>query len=114
MISLIQKLSSGTCFFRTRFQLYCPGCGGTRALVALLQGDLLRSLQYNPLTVLFLADFLLMAVLDIIKLVSHRRRIYPGIRLWANLSLLIFLVLYSALRNYLWVVHGIDLLGDFT
>ena len=29
--------------------LYCPGCGGTRSLHALLEGHPLRSLLYHPI-----------------------------------------------------------------
>ena len=32
--------------------LYCPGCGSTRALHALLHGDLVQALAMNPLLVL--------------------------------------------------------------
>lgn len=37
------------CFFLTNVGMYCPGCGGTRALTALLQGHFLRALWYHPL-----------------------------------------------------------------
>lgn len=37
------------CLFRSLTGLYCPGCGGTRALRFLLKGDVLRSLWYHPL-----------------------------------------------------------------
>lgn len=37
------------CFFRTLFGMYCPGCGGTRALLALLGGHFLQALWYHPL-----------------------------------------------------------------
>lgn len=37
------------CFFLTFFDLYCPGCGGTRAFLALTRGQVLQSLWYHPL-----------------------------------------------------------------
>lgn len=37
------------CVFNTFFGLYCPGCGGTRAVEALLHGHLLKSLWYHPI-----------------------------------------------------------------
>ena len=37
------------CFFSTVAGFYCPGCGGTRAARALLQGHFLKALWYHPL-----------------------------------------------------------------
>lgn len=37
------------CFFTTVFGIYCPGCGGTRALIAMLHGHFLKALWYHPL-----------------------------------------------------------------
>lgn len=37
------------CLFDTVFGIYCPGCGGTRAVAALFQGRFLQSLWYHPL-----------------------------------------------------------------
>lgn len=36
------------CLFRFFTGLYCPGCGGTRAVKALLSGKILRSLYFHP------------------------------------------------------------------
>ncbi|HJJ28615.1 MAG TPA: DUF2752 domain-containing protein [Methanocorpusculum sp.] len=38
------------CVFRETLGIYCPGCGGVRSVVFLLQGDIVHSLQYHPFT----------------------------------------------------------------
>lgn len=40
-----------SCMFHLQTGLYCPGCGGTRAVYALLRGDILTSLFYYPCVV---------------------------------------------------------------
>lgn len=37
------------CLFSTVIGIYCPGCGGTRAVAALFHGQVLLSLWYHPL-----------------------------------------------------------------
>lgn len=37
------------CFFDAAFGIYCPGCGGTRALKALFHGRGLEAVWYHPL-----------------------------------------------------------------
>lgn len=45
---------SPRCPFRTATGLDCPGCGGTRALSALLGGDVVTAADHNVLTLLLL------------------------------------------------------------
>lgn len=50
------------CLLLTTLGLYCPGCGGTRAVEALFHGQLLTSLWYHPLvlyTVVIYGGFML-------------------------------------------------------
>ena len=50
------------CALRAMTGLYCPGCGGTRALIALMHGQLLKSLYCNaavPYTILFAAVYMI-------------------------------------------------------
>lgn len=46
------------CFFLRVFGIYCPGCGGTRALSALLHGHILKALWYHPFIPYFAVIYL--------------------------------------------------------
>ena len=49
---LIGKPPIFNCLIYENFGIYCPGCGCTRALINLFQGNIIKSLYYNP-TVLY-------------------------------------------------------------
>lgn len=48
VIDWIKQGQGFPCLFHWITGLYCPGCGGTRAIGALLQGQLLKSFCYHP------------------------------------------------------------------
>lgn len=50
ILPMLEKLPSG-CILYLFLGVYCPGCGGTRAVNALLHGHIFRSLWYHPLIV---------------------------------------------------------------
>lgn len=50
IMKLITLIRQGIpCLFYRATGIYCPGCGGTRAVKYLLEGKLLKSLWYHPL-----------------------------------------------------------------
>lgn len=63
------------CTMYQKYHLYCPGCGGTRAFLALLHGDIIRSFCYHPF-VLYAAviSFLFIGsnVLYRVRFIKHR------------------------------------------
>lgn len=80
--------------------LFCPGCGSTRALHALLHGDLTGALAMNPLLVLSLPAVALLA-LEWLRLLPERftplaTRLGHA-RAWA-----VVLIAYGVLRNLPW------------
>jgi len=70
--TVIVLLASGSvpCAFARLTHLPCPGCGSTRAMVALARGDLAGVLRSNPLAPLFTA---LVALLGVQALASIGR-----------------------------------------
>ncbi len=46
---VVPNFTQAECLFWHFWRAYCPGCGGTRALLALMEGDILLSIWYHPL-----------------------------------------------------------------
>ena len=64
------------CLFHRVTGLYCPGCGGTRAVWALLSGRPVLSFFYHPIVLYAAVLYLLFMVSHTIeRITSHRWRI---------------------------------------
>ena len=99
------------CLLHDFLHLYCPGCGGTRAIVALLRGQILHSLRCNPLSAYLAVGFL---VTDIRAGIAIARKQPFAIRipLWYFWIMLILAVITCIARNTLMITIGYDYLGD--
>lgn len=100
------------CAFHELFHLYCPGCGGTRAMFDLLKGQVLESLYHNPAVVLGIFLIAYYEIGAVVTLVKRNGRRY-GHQGWPVYAYLGVVGLYSLVRDILLVMAGIDLLGDF-
>lgn len=93
----------GDCRVFSHFHMYCPGCGGTRALIALARFDIIRSLQYNPfILVLIIYNLIFFYQLFTKKQIVKNSTAFIIIGLW---------ILYSIIRNIFLVYFGIDWLS---
>lgn len=101
----------GPCILHLMTGYYCPGCGGTRAVYALLRGDIWQSFCYHPFvlyTVVIGCWFMISQTIERashgrIKIGLHFREIY----MWIALGIIAvnFLV-----KNVVLLVWHIDLL----
>lgn len=98
------------CLFHLLTGLYCPGCGGTRALRALLAGNLALSFMYHPL-VPYIAAILGAELFSLaISKAAKNPRYYLGhekLFIYIGAGIAIANWLY---KNYMLVVKGADLL----
>ena len=102
------------CFVKERMKIYCPGCGGSRSLVALLHFDILKSFilfPALPISALMLLGF------DILSLACIVREDFSLLNKFSpNLLLIIPITIFISfiLKNLLLYFFGIDIIGDFT
>ena len=96
----ITKLDKTPCVWITYLGVYCPGCGGTRAVEALMQGEFLQSFLYHPV-VLYTAGMMGGYVS------SHALNIFTGGRVKALLFHGWYLYLMLAIIIVQWLVKNV-------
>ncbi len=79
--------------------ILCPGCGGTRAVLALLHGDVWLSLRCNP-SVAGIVIFLLLWYAEAVsKALGKPKRLFPrALGFW--LCVIVVLLMWAAARNF--------------
>ena len=97
------------CWFYTRWHIYCPGCGGTRAFIALLSGRMLDSLCFHPAVLVgavSAAAYLVSQTLWRLKGRQGWVLRWSDRWLWGMLGLM---GLHCVVHNLLWFIWGIPL-----
>ena len=95
------------CAFANSAHLYCPGCGGSRALFALLRLDIVGSLAANPS---LLSGIATLVYYEVAFFLSARGR--ARVRAWPAIAYAAFILAFFVIRNLLLVFCGFDPLGD--
>ncbi len=105
--------TDGSCGMKYLFHLYCPGCGGTRAIDSFLHGNFIKSFLYNPV-ILYLAvyflSYYLPAFLHFIGL--WKKKINNMIYVYILIGLLAIIIIHFVARNLLLVYGGYDYIGE--
>ena len=87
------------CPIYTAFHLSCPGCGGTRALAALLHGHLTEALRFNALVTLVLPIALVYGMVCYWRLLHAKTYRWPQPSPVAIYAATGVTVLFAILRN---------------
>ena len=99
------------CLLHDRFFLYCPVCGGTRAVDSLLRLDLFSAFAFNPFVSACILALLAVDIVAWARFFQKKRPLFP-VPAWVWICLAASMLLYGVLRNYLMIAHGIDPTGD--
>jgi len=106
---ILKNFEMPPCVFSTYLRIYCPGCGGTRAVEALLRGHLLESVWYHPIvlyTVLVFGGFMLTQGLERLGVRRIRGWKYHD---WQLYGAVIVLVCNFLIKNLLRQIWGITI-----
>ena len=100
------------CPFSRFMHLYCPLCGGTRALFALLRGELVLSLLYNPTALCLMLSVLYYEVFFWIAFWKRSTASLRRLRFFPLYLTAVVCVLHFVIRNLLLVSGIYDAIGE--
>lgn len=108
----VWKLFQTPCMFYAVTGIYCPGCGGTRAVISLLKGQVVRSFFYHPIVIYGAVIYIWFMVSHTIEKISHGKwkigMHYRDIYLWIALGIVVVNVM---IKDIALAGFGVDILG---
>ncbi len=105
----ITALDDSPCVWITYFGIYCPGCGGTRAVEALFDGALLQSFIYHPVvlyTVAVVGAFVTSHTLHIVSQGRTKVMLFRPVYLYIMVAIIL---VQCIVKNVLKFVFFIEL-----
>ena len=97
------------CWVWEHWRIYCPGCGGTRAVLALARGNVLRALYYHlPVVVTAALASVYMISQTVWRLRRKRGWMLRYDPRWPSALAVLFLG-NCVVRNILWLGFGIGI-----
>lgn len=100
------------CGMKVFFHLYCPGCGGTRAVEHLIHFQFVESLQSNPLVLIMAAISVYYWGKALYMLIKNKGEAHYRINAGPFLAFLAIMLIFFVVRNILLVHFGVDYLGE--
>ena len=99
------------CLTYSLARLYCPFCGGTRALFELMTLDFLSVLKYNAFLLYLIAAFVFFDIRAAILILKGRKGAFT-VPKWLKILTVCIGVAYFVVRNLMLIAFDIDPIGD--
>ena len=104
---LYKYIKLPNCFIYEKFKIYCIGCGATRAVYSLLEGNILKSIYYNPFVLyLIIIDTWYLITEGISLIFKWKNKFFIK-----NIKLYIYIGLIILITN--WIIKTIMLLNGY-
>lgn len=100
------------CLFHLLTGLYCPGCGGTRAVKYLLRGQWALSFRYHPLVLYGVAALALELLSALAARWTGKPLVRPGREIRLVYGGVVLVILNWIVKNGALLIWGIDLLAE--
>ena len=107
---LFDRSIIGKCVFLSVMGFYCPGCGGSRSLNALLEFRLLKSFIYYPPILITSLILLYTDTRILISILKNEEKI-RGVNYRIFIIIPVSIIAQFVIKNLL-LLFGIDLLGN--
>ena len=106
----VTKIYPYPCSLYSLFGLYCPGCGGTRAVEYLLQGDFVKSFFYHPVvpyTAVLVGCYVISHTLNIFSKGKIKAMMFRPAYLYVMIAII---VIQCVIKNVFVIMNGTHLI----
>ena len=87
------------CILKLVFGIDCAGCGGTRMVFSLLDGNFYQAFRYNNLLFILSPLFVFLILEDFYSIYKNRKPLYLKINNKYYYIIIIILILFGIIRN---------------
>lgn len=87
------------CIFRKFTGLLCPGCGNTRAVLALLRFDFIKALKFNPLFPIEFGYIGFIYIVSSLNYIKGKKFRYSGTPIAIDIIVISIVIIGTLIRN---------------
>lgn len=98
------------CLTYSFFHLYCPFCGGTRAIFDILSLDILSAIKHNVFLIYLIIAFVFYDIRALSMILKGRKNAF-SVPKWLWMLTVILFAVFFVVRNLLMIAFGIDTVG---
>ncbi len=104
----ITELDDSPCVWITYFGIYCPGCGGTRAVESLCEGEVLQSFMYHPVvlyTVVVVGVFVASHTLHILTKGKTKVMLFRPVYLYIMVAIILVQCIVKNVLKFVFLIE---------